>query len=101
MSILLKQNNLHLHQAFDTPFTSRLLKDCIGNFSIGEGAQKILDGDFDPILEENLPALTMKVIKALCHVQDETTSSSLSGRHYGHYNAAIKDDVISQIAKGN
>eukprot|EP00957_Ditylum_brightwellii_P195381 14886161-Ditylum_brightwellii.AAC.1 len=34
--------------------------------------------------------------KDLFNSQDESTSSSPSGRHYGHYQAALVSDIISQ-----
>eukprot|EP00957_Ditylum_brightwellii_P109935 8385589-Ditylum_brightwellii.AAC.1 len=57
MLVLVRRNKLHLHQAFDTPFTKRKLKDYIGEFGMSRGAQAILDGQFDPNNFENLPTV--------------------------------------------
>eukprot|EP00957_Ditylum_brightwellii_P152768 11628361-Ditylum_brightwellii.AAC.1 len=51
------QNKLHLHQAWETPCARGAIKDYFGNFGLGQGAQDILNGQFDPNLAENLPAL--------------------------------------------
>ena len=47
---LLLCNKLHLHQAWDTPFATGPLKEYIGDYGIGAGAQDILEGNFDPNL---------------------------------------------------
>eukprot|EP00957_Ditylum_brightwellii_P022002 1659630-Ditylum_brightwellii.AAC.1 len=54
---LLLQNKLHLHQEWDTPFATGPLKEYIGDYGIGSGAQDILKGNFDPNQECNLPAV--------------------------------------------
>eukprot|EP00957_Ditylum_brightwellii_P137710 10498414-Ditylum_brightwellii.AAC.1 len=48
MSVLAQWNKLHLHQAFDTPFAKKKLKDYIGEFSTSCGVQEIHDGQFHP-----------------------------------------------------
>eukprot|EP00957_Ditylum_brightwellii_P043156 3270377-Ditylum_brightwellii.AAC.1 len=53
---LLLCNKLHLHQVWDTLFANGPLKEYIGEYGIGVGAQDILEGNFDPNLECNLPA---------------------------------------------
>eukprot|EP00957_Ditylum_brightwellii_P057943 4393295-Ditylum_brightwellii.AAC.1 len=57
MSILLMQNKLYLHQAWEIPCARGAIKDYRGNFGLGQWAQDILNGQFDPNLAENLPAL--------------------------------------------
>eukprot|EP00957_Ditylum_brightwellii_P147225 11210449-Ditylum_brightwellii.AAC.1 len=57
MSTLLMQNKFHLHQAWETSCARGAIKDYLGDFGLGQGAQDILDGQFDPNLAENLPAL--------------------------------------------
>eukprot|EP00957_Ditylum_brightwellii_P185721 14139790-Ditylum_brightwellii.AAC.1 len=57
MATLLMQNKLHLHQAWETPYTRGAIKDYLGNFSLGQGAQDILNRQFDSNIAENLPAL--------------------------------------------
>eukprot|EP00957_Ditylum_brightwellii_P074341 5648239-Ditylum_brightwellii.AAC.1 len=56
MSRLLRHNQLHLHQAWDTPFANGPLKEYIGDYGLGSGAQDILDGNFDTNVANNLPA---------------------------------------------
>eukprot|EP00957_Ditylum_brightwellii_P152611 11616702-Ditylum_brightwellii.AAC.1 len=43
MHRLLKLNQLHLSQAYETPFASGPLSDHIGEFGTSDGAQEILD----------------------------------------------------------
>eukprot|EP00957_Ditylum_brightwellii_P052589 3987629-Ditylum_brightwellii.AAC.1 len=115
---LLKQNKLHLHQAWDTPCARGEVKQYLGDSGLGQDAQDIIEGNFDPNIAENLPVLnhwlrhniqqlapkgsitvnlTLQQYKYLFKVQDESTSSSPSGRHYGHYKAALILDSISQV----
>eukprot|EP00957_Ditylum_brightwellii_P105659 8057534-Ditylum_brightwellii.AAC.1 len=54
MSRLLRCNQLHLHQAWDTPFANGPLKEYSSNYGLGSGAQDILDGNFDPNVANNL-----------------------------------------------
>eukprot|EP00957_Ditylum_brightwellii_P111512 8505636-Ditylum_brightwellii.AAC.1 len=106
MSTLLLQNKLHLHQAYDTPCASRNIKDYIAKYSLVDGAKDIFDRNFDPNIAANLPSvnkwlqhhirrvamsgsicveLSLDKYKDQIKLQDESTSSSHSGRHYGHY----------------
>eukprot|EP00957_Ditylum_brightwellii_P170985 13016200-Ditylum_brightwellii.AAC.1 len=57
MSRLLCRNQLHLHQVWDTPFVNGPLKEYIGNYCLGSGAQDILDGNFDPNVANNFLAV--------------------------------------------
>eukprot|EP00957_Ditylum_brightwellii_P091636 6977513-Ditylum_brightwellii.AAC.1 len=57
MSALVRRNKLHLYQSFDIPFAKQDLRDYIGEFGTEQGAQEILDGQFDPNQFENLPAV--------------------------------------------
>eukprot|EP00957_Ditylum_brightwellii_P191703 14594047-Ditylum_brightwellii.AAC.1 len=118
MSCQLLQNKLHLHQAFNTPLALGLLKDYIRKHSMGKGAREILDGNFDPNVEGNLPAVNhclrhylrqLALLNSICvnlildeykqamKIQYESTSSSPSGRHYGSYKAALTDDIICMV----
>eukprot|EP00957_Ditylum_brightwellii_P171641 13067522-Ditylum_brightwellii.AAC.1 len=54
---LLRRNQLHLHQAWDTPFANGMLKEYIGSYGLGSGAQDILDDNFNPNVANNLPAV--------------------------------------------
>eukprot|EP00957_Ditylum_brightwellii_P025308 1915101-Ditylum_brightwellii.AAC.1 len=57
MSALLKRNKLHLHQAWETPCARRAIKDYLGEYGLGHGAKEILEGNFDPNIASNMPAL--------------------------------------------
>eukprot|EP00957_Ditylum_brightwellii_P006083 460479-Ditylum_brightwellii.AAC.1 len=48
MSRLIARNKLYLHQAFDTPFAQEDMLQYVGEFSTGQGAADILNGNFDP-----------------------------------------------------
>eukprot|EP00957_Ditylum_brightwellii_P057683 4373783-Ditylum_brightwellii.AAC.1 len=106
ISTLIAWNKLHLHQAFDTPFATKEMQNYIANFGTGKVSKEILDGKFDPNIQENLPAvnnlinnhlyrvaaadfiditLAVKELKQLFWKQNKATSSSSSGHHYGHY----------------
>ena len=118
MSALLKRNKLYLHQAWETPCTQGKIKDCLGESGLGHESKEILEGKFDPNIASNMPALNHWLKHNICRVaaqgsikveislqdykdlfnsQDESTSSSPSGRHYGHYHAALVSDIISQV----
>eukprot|EP00957_Ditylum_brightwellii_P022825 1721899-Ditylum_brightwellii.AAC.1 len=56
MLALVRRNKLHLHQSFDTPVAKQDLRDYIGKFGTEQGAQEILDSQFDPNQFKNLPA---------------------------------------------
>jgi hypothetical protein len=115
MEKLLSKIKLHLHQAYETLFASGPLKDYIGKFGLGVGAQEILKGHFDPNKSKNMPAvsywlkhhvrravppasvqtnLTVEEFKAAVTKQTEMTSSSPSSRHYGHYKAILTNESI-------
>eukprot|EP00957_Ditylum_brightwellii_P049032 3720167-Ditylum_brightwellii.AAC.1 len=57
MSHLLLWKKLHLHQVFNILLASGPLKDYIGEHRMGEGARSILERNFDPNVEVNLPAV--------------------------------------------
>eukprot|EP00957_Ditylum_brightwellii_P061639 4676951-Ditylum_brightwellii.AAC.1 len=102
---LLLCKKLHLHQVWDMTCAHGPLKDFIGEYGMGSGANNILDGNFDPNMASSLPAvnywlkhhirrveppnlikidLTLTEHIDLVKSQCESTSSSPSGRHYGH-----------------
>eukprot|EP00957_Ditylum_brightwellii_P145660 11090358-Ditylum_brightwellii.AAC.1 len=116
MARLLRHNQLHLHQAWDIPFANGPLKEYIINYGLGSSAQDILDGNFDPNVANNLPAVTFWLrhhirrmspsnlitvnlelddYKELIKSQCKLTSLSPLGQHYGHYGAALSSDSIS------
>eukprot|EP00957_Ditylum_brightwellii_P184499 14052776-Ditylum_brightwellii.AAC.2 len=111
-------NKLHLHHAWETPCVHGVVKQYLGDYGLGQGAQDILNGNFDPNIAESLPALnywllhnirqvaaqgsikvnlSLQQYKELFKSQDEFTSLSSSGCHYGHYQAALVSDTISQV----
>eukprot|EP00957_Ditylum_brightwellii_P212126 15366999-Ditylum_brightwellii.AAC.1 len=90
MTKLLLRNKLHLNQAWDILFTQGPLKDYIREYRLGTGCQDMLDGltNVDISLEN---------YKSLLKVQNESTSSSPSGWHYGHYKAVIDHDNLCLV----
>eukprot|EP00957_Ditylum_brightwellii_P072709 5526364-Ditylum_brightwellii.AAC.1 len=57
MQSLLLCNKLHLHQAWDTPFANGPLKDYLGTDRLGQRAQDIRDGEFNPNKADSIPAI--------------------------------------------
>eukprot|EP00957_Ditylum_brightwellii_P113845 8679330-Ditylum_brightwellii.AAC.1 len=53
---LVSRNKLHLHQAWATPMASRPLKEYIGDFGLGSGADDIMSGNYRGNKAEDLPA---------------------------------------------
>eukprot|EP00957_Ditylum_brightwellii_P050682 3842367-Ditylum_brightwellii.AAC.1 len=117
MLTLIQRNKLHLHQAFDTPFAKTEMQEYIGENGIGLGTKDILGGNFNSNNFNNLPAvnywikynlkrvaapdsvhitLTPAELKGLLEKQSETTSSSPSGYHYGHYKVLIDNEDMLQ-----
>eukprot|EP00957_Ditylum_brightwellii_P063170 4795211-Ditylum_brightwellii.AAC.1 len=45
---LVSRNKLHLHQGFDTPFVQEDMLRYVGKLGTGQGAEDILNGDYDP-----------------------------------------------------
>eukprot|EP00957_Ditylum_brightwellii_P142610 10865673-Ditylum_brightwellii.AAC.1 len=95
---------------WETPCIRGTTKDYLEEYSLGQGANEILKGNFDPNIAANMPALnhclqhniqqvavqgsikveiSLQDYKDLFNSQDESTSSSPSDRHYGHYQAAL------------
>eukprot|EP00957_Ditylum_brightwellii_P103509 7886698-Ditylum_brightwellii.AAC.1 len=115
---VIPRNKLNLHQAWETPCAHGPIKNYLGHYGLGQGAQDILDNKFDPNIAANLPALnnwlcnkirqvaaqvslkvdlTLDNYKALFKSQDKSTSSSSLGCHYGQYRAALVSNSISQV----
>jgi hypothetical protein len=112
-------NTRQYNQVQNTPFGTGYLVDCIG-FNIEKpAAVQILHGTFIPNPDVTLLPETHKVIEYLkkpfaagtpfpttitaqefqakYNIVQERTSSSMSGRHVGHYKVAAQDDELSQI----
>eukprot|EP00957_Ditylum_brightwellii_P015445 1162676-Ditylum_brightwellii.AAC.1 len=124
MSKLLCRNKLNLNQAWNTPCTTGLLREYIGEYGLRAGAKDIIDGNFDPNKSKNLPIvnywlkhnirrvaptesidvnITLENFKSLMKAQDKSTSLSPSGRHYGQYKAVRDKDnlcLVSLLAAG-
>jgi len=114
-----RMNTKQYNQAINTPFGSGYLADAIG-FNIDQpGANAILSGTFEVSPSVSLLPETKRILKFLQEprkpmpdfpteitseefkttysIVKERTSSSVSGRHVGHYKAATQDLTISQV----
>jgi len=117
---LLKRNKNHFWKAADTPFGSGELYDLVGFTGLNKAADAIVDGTFMeeygadmnllPEMEQLIAQLAMpKMIKNLeedipSKVREgdyidgfkkwtESTSTSPSGHHLGHYKAIVNDPL--------
>eukprot|EP00957_Ditylum_brightwellii_P202177 15328951-Ditylum_brightwellii.AAC.1 len=118
MDHLITCNKLHSHQAWETPFVNGALKEYVGEYGLGQGANEILEGDFDPNKSKNIPAvnywvkdniccalppssirtnLTVNGFKGFIRIQSEKTGTSPSGQHYSHYKAIHTDGSICLV----
>eukprot|EP00957_Ditylum_brightwellii_P143519 10933862-Ditylum_brightwellii.AAC.1 len=61
MSTLVKQNKLHLHQAFDTSFAKPDMKNYISEYGTAEGTKDIPAGNLNPNKFDNLPAVNFLI----------------------------------------
>jgi len=109
---------MQYNQAQNTPFGSGYLANQVGMTLEGPATEQILQGTFTPDLAIRLLPETERIIKYLgvpptgtqhtfpisitpeefkstYTLVKERTSSSVSGRHVGHYKAATTDDVLS------
>jgi hypothetical protein len=114
------ENSRQYSQALHTPFGSGYLADQIGLSASSPAAENLLQGSFNPdvtqiILPETLEILdelgkplslqeratqatiSIEKFRQTYKIVKESTSSSPSGRHVGHYKAATKDDLLSEI----
>jgi hypothetical protein len=113
-------NQKQYNQASNTPFASRYLAKNIGLNLEGPAVKSILDGTFQIDPSSRLLPETQRIIEALgkpplggttsfptlitpeefkstSNIVKERTSSSVSGRHVGHYKAAATSDPLSQM----
>jgi len=111
-------NTMQYNQAQNTPFGSGYLANQVGMTLEGPATEQILQGTFTPDPAIRLLPETERIIKYLgvpptgtkhtfpisitpeefkstYTLVKERTSSSVSGRHVGHYKAATTDDVLS------
>jgi hypothetical protein len=112
----------HFNQAANTPFVSGPIAAKIGPFANNDYCKAILNGTFDitnitestevkdllsgmrypnttnPMEPINTQITTKTFSDAMEHMR-ERTSTSPSGRHYGHYQALLHDkDTLGHIA---
>jgi hypothetical protein len=112
-------NTKQYNQAQHTPFGSGYLLQQFGMNLEGESVSDLLNGSFTVDPKVDLLPETHKMLKRLCtplqnqssfpttitlqefqstyNIVKECTSSSISGRHVGHYKAAIQDDNIATV----
>jgi hypothetical protein len=114
-------NHQWFRQAHETPFGNGKLFDLVGFDGLTEQADAIISGEcishmgipmnreFQVFLEECKRPSNVPEISAFISLEDfkkyvkrwkETTSTSPSGRHLGHYKTAILDDDVAQLHVG-
>ena len=115
--ILTKEGQLHYHQAAETPLVSGPFAEKIGPFDDNDYYDAILQGTFDTSNLTTLPKVRELIygmrdpdpdkptptfdttitdddcFQAVYHTR-ESTSSSPSGRHYGHYRTLLRDPSL-------
>ena len=115
---LLDQAKKHFGQAKDTPMVAGPIAEHIGPFEYNEASEKVvMEGDMgslptDPMeeVQDMLKALrrdpdvtdidlfiTAAELKSSFKVTKEATASSPSGRHYGHYKAAMSSPKLIDL----
>jgi hypothetical protein len=118
---VIKMNIAQYHQAHETPFSSGPLADLVGRAADTPSADSLLSGElssFPPGLPEThrilsilssptLPSAPTPDISisdedfiAAYKATPESTSSSLSDRHVGHYKAVLSNQQILQMHCG-
>jgi hypothetical protein len=123
--VLTHDGQTHFHQAADTPFVTGPIADKLGPFADNHYCEAILQGTFDlsnleattevkdiirgmqyPYPSNPTPSINTTISlesfnSTITHTR-ESTSSSPSGQHYGHYHTLLHDpdllDCISSIA---
>ena len=109
---ILKRNQHHFGQAKGTPFTVEPLSSQIPFTGIGEFSDLILDGQYDDselpditslfvrslqrrlLPTQDKPTIHLEAFKSKIRTWKETTSTSPSGIHLGHYHALVKPHDI-------
>jgi len=112
---LLERNQHHFNQAQGTPFTIPPLSELLTWSGTSDSATAILDGRF-PIEELSLPEAETTILRLLKRIEHreisttisaddlskafrrwrESTSTSPSGRHLGHYKALLSGTTNDQ-----
>ncbi len=119
-SVIKNINKAQYHQAHETPFGSGPVAEAFGRRGDTELADSVLNGNVPPTLRA-APILpeTCSILETLAKefptvpcgeigissdefvavysVAKESTSSSPSGRHIGHYKVATKDPTLAQL----
>ena len=115
---LMRNNRNWFRQAKDTPFGQGELFDLVGYDGLTTQATSIVEGgnlddlgipmsrELSVFLEECQRTPSVEPISTIISPEDfvltvkawkETTSTSPSGRHLGHYRTAILDDQVTQL----
>ena len=118
--VLTKDSQEHFHQAAETPFVSGPIASKIGPFADNDYCDAVLNGTFEfedlsdrtevnelikgmryPDPESPTPCidthLTYEGLQSAIMNTRERTSSSPSGRHYGHYRTLLRSPTILGI----
>jgi hypothetical protein len=114
-------NQRQYHQVHTTPFGTEPLASYVGYKADTPGAEDIIQGKpLPPEVQHRLLPETVAIFNTLCNLPshpkysttstisptqfqecyriiDERTSSSPSGRHIGHYKAAVSSDILSTL----
>jgi len=113
---LLNNGRAHFSQATDTPFVTGPVANLIGPYNFNEHAQDILNGTFnidsitddielrdvvkamrydDPSNPPNIDcSISIEQLKQGFKDTNESTSSSPTGLHYGHWKSLLHDDDL-------
>jgi hypothetical protein len=113
-----KINSMQYHQAHNTPFGSGPVVDILGRRGDTTASDDLLRGTIPEELPKDIMPETLRVLQTLASqvpqseggttisaddfrstykVAQENTSSSPSGRHIGHYKAAIDDPTLVNL----
>jgi hypothetical protein len=115
--VVKNMNQLQYNQAHDTPFGSGPLAEAMGPLGDTTAAEALLKGNYVPatnLLPETKTILnsvscqypqvvltsqniTVGEFSSCYKVAKESTSSSPSGRHIGHYKASLQDPILASM----
>jgi hypothetical protein len=116
--LVCKINSSQYHQAHHTPYGSGPIAERFGRRGDTPASVDLLRGTISPDFPPNIMAETLRVLRTLAvpapqcqgnavvseeefvssyRVAQESTSSSPSGRHIGHYKAVVKDQLLIQL----